>query len=219
MVGFSTIRLLLASTLVLVATAARSQESIGFYTTVAQDQYSRREYTLALPNFSQAIILWPNDSPLYKARGDTYRKLRLYTQALSDYTPAIILFPDDDGYEIRGDTYFELQHYEQAVADYTKCLDLKPDDAFAVCPWSLVYGVFRQYRYAIDWYADYLRQCPNDHLSYAQVYRKRGESYLRLKECDKAMSDYAIASVLAPDDSAIYRDLIFAAKTAKLNQE
>ena len=55
----------------------------------------KREHDLAIKDFSQAILLEPNNAQFYNNRGGVYTDKGEYDLAITDFSHAILLDPND----------------------------------------------------------------------------------------------------------------------------
>ena len=104
----------------------------------AQEAYKRglaaerkKDYDLAIAEYTEAIRLGPNDNRFYyfkRAQLYNYRT-REYDKAIADYKEYIRLDGSYLGYYIIGDIYFKLEDFANAISYYEQSLQLKPNDS------------------------------------------------------------------------------------------
>ncbi|WP_320060670.1 SUMF1/EgtB/PvdO family nonheme iron enzyme [Planktothrix agardhii] len=86
------------------------------------------EYTTAIDDFTQVLLLEPNSPDANYNRGLAYSKLGEYSAAIEDYNQTLRLNPNYlRAYNNRANTYYKLGEYEKAIADYNSCLVLNPN--------------------------------------------------------------------------------------------
>ena len=98
----------------------------------ASPTWARRQFDLAIADFTRAIELDPRDARIYAIRGLAYENKGAYDLAIADYTRAIDIDPKyAAGYSGRASVYASKQQYDRAIADFTRAVELDPNDAYA----------------------------------------------------------------------------------------
>ena len=93
-----------------------------------KNHYQQGEYTTAIDEFTQVLLLKPNSPDANYNRGLAYGKLGEYSAAIEDYNQTLRLNPNYlRAYNNRANTYYKLGEYEKAIADYNSCLVLNPN--------------------------------------------------------------------------------------------
>jgi formylglycine-generating enzyme required for sulfatase activity len=93
-----------------------------------QNHCQQGEYTTAIDDFTQVLLLEPNSPDANYNRGLAYSKLGEYSAAIEDYNQTLRLNPNYVGaYNNRANAYYKLGQYEKAIADYNSCLALNPN--------------------------------------------------------------------------------------------
>ncbi|CAD5944140.1 SUMF1/EgtB/PvdO family nonheme iron enzyme [Planktothrix agardhii] len=93
-----------------------------------KNHYQQGEYTTAIDEFTQVLLLKPNSPDANYNRGLAYSKLGEYSAAIEDYNQTLRLNPNYlRAYNNRANTYYKLGEYEKAIADYNSCLVLNPN--------------------------------------------------------------------------------------------
>jgi len=93
-----------------------------------KNHYQQGEYTTAIDDFTQVLLLEPNSPDANYNRGLAYSKLGEYSAAIEDYNQTLRLNPNYlRAYNNRANTYYKLGEYEKAIADYNSCLVLNPN--------------------------------------------------------------------------------------------
>jgi len=91
---------------------------------------NKRDYDLAIADYSKAINLNPAYASAYNNRGNVYKNKLQYDRAISDYDKAIKLEPKHVfAHNGRGNAYKAKGQYDRAIADYNKALKLIPKSA------------------------------------------------------------------------------------------
>lgn len=90
---------------------------------------SREEFDEAINDFTQALILNPEDAQTYNNRGVAYEKCKSYKLAVADYDRALeldptLLFPRIN----RGNAFRLLCDYARSIAAYDDALVVAPND-------------------------------------------------------------------------------------------
>jgi len=93
-----------------------------------QNHCQQGEYTTAIDDFTQVLLLEPNSPDANYNRGLAYSKLGEYQAAIEDYHQTLRLNPNYvEAYNNRANAYYKLGQYEKAIADYNSCLALNPN--------------------------------------------------------------------------------------------
>jgi tetratricopeptide (TPR) repeat protein len=95
------------------------------------DAELKKDYDLAIAEYTEAIRLAPDDNDnYYFNRAQLYRHhTREYDKAIADYKESIRLHDNYVSCYIIGDIYFKLGDYENAISYYEQSLQLKPNDS------------------------------------------------------------------------------------------
>jgi len=103
--------------------------SIAYYNR-GNARAGKKEWDLAIADYTEAARLDPSDAAIWNNRGITYAQLQQFDQALSDLSEAIRLNPQHaTAFSSRAMVYDMKGERERAIADYRKALELNPDDA------------------------------------------------------------------------------------------
>lgn len=89
----------------------------------------KKQYELAIKDFTAAIVVNRNYENAYFARADAYYHVKKYDLAIKDLTTVIRINPNaKDAYSSRGDIYKAVrQDYKLAIKDYRAALKIDPD--------------------------------------------------------------------------------------------
>lgn len=86
--------------------------------------YRSGSYSLAINQFTSAILIDPNYALAYTWRGDSYYELGQYQQAIADYGRAIQLGATGVNYMNRGAAYYNTGEYQLALLDFDQNIAL-----------------------------------------------------------------------------------------------
>ena len=90
-------------------------------------KFNLKDYSGALEDFDQAILLQPDFGKAYLERGKTKRALKRYLEASADLEKAMSLNPESHNfYFSQGKAYEKQGEYEKAIKSYTKALEFRP---------------------------------------------------------------------------------------------
>lgn len=157
--------------------------------------FRKKEWDLALSDFSEAIKINPRDNVLWANRADTYRNKKEFNLALDDSKRSIELNPKNKrNYYVRGLIYYDQNNYDFAIPEFGEAIKLDPkyDEAFYYRARSLF--LKKDYKAAIPDFSKSISLDPK----YAPTWFYRGLSYERLDDLDQALKDYNQA--IAIDD-------------------
>ncbi len=178
-----------------------------------QAQGDDESQSLALENFTVAILRDPTFARARYDRGLLYARLNAHAQAIADFTGVIELdYNVARAYYYRGLAQVEQDDLKAAIADFTAALEQDTNLTDALYQRGLIFHRIGDYTSAIADYTTYLDLVPNS----AQVYFQRGLAYAsRGEEGDRqqAIADFTQALALDPDwaDALFQRGLAHAA--------
>lgn len=161
-------------------------------------------YGEALNAADKALKLLPKKDKQYQVfaystRAEVYLILEDTTRALADYATAIKISPEDkDNYERRAQIYYNQQKYDLSDADYRKMLDLNQGDITGYMGLGRNANSQKRWREAIEQF-DHVEKLTKD---YPSVYSFRAESYIGLKDWNKATDDIIRALAIDNDRKA-----------------
>ena len=92
---------------------------------MGRDYFQRRQYAMAIKDFSAAIERDDNNPVYYELRGRAYSAKREYEPSIRDFDSAIALNPTEfTYYHSRGNAKRYLSHYKEALDDYSKMIEV-----------------------------------------------------------------------------------------------
>ena len=183
----------------------------------------QEEYGRALSAVDLAIKHIPKKDKQYRAfahivRAEVYVGLGENEKALADFSIAIKETPDDaDVYEKRANLYYYMEKYDLADKDYQKIISIDPGSVMGYMGIGRNANAEKRYDDAIEQF-NYVIKLASD---YASGYSFRAESYLGLKQYDKAIDDVIKALDIDGDNKAFHlmqevADSAMVSLTAKL---
>lgn len=138
-----------------------------------REAFAKRDYRVALDNYSQAVALDPDNPDHLFWRGALHFYLDEHSQALPDLEAALARGYKDPlkVYTIRWRSYFAEKRFEPALADVRKGTELDPNNIdFWQALGDISYAT-GDYRSAIDAYQRVLAKNPNANNLYIEIAR------------------------------------------------
>ena len=161
------------------------------------------EVDAAIQNYNKAIDLDPELAEAYNNRGNAYKDKNDFDKAIQDYNKAIDLNPENDEvYNNRGVVYYKKDEVDKAIQDYNKAIDLNPEDAIAYSNRGTAYGKKCNFDASIQDFNTAIDLNPENTYAYAN----RGETWLHLKEWERAKSDLMTAKKKGADIVASFQN-------------
>lgn len=112
------------------------------YISLGDECLNKKDYEGAASHYNQALQLKPNDSLIYKKRGQARYFLGDKQSAIDDFTKAIYINPNDaNAYHSRGYINTVLKNYQDAIYDYTQAITINPNSAQAYYKRGNVYSI------------------------------------------------------------------------------
>ena len=162
---------------------------------------NRKDWDLAIEDFTEAIRLDPNNAMVYICRGVAYGDKGDYDRAIADHSQAIRLDPNyASAYNNRGNAYYNKGDYDRAIADCNQAIKLDPNYALAYFNRGVAYGNKGDYDRAMADYNQSIKLDPNN--TYA--YNNRGVVYKDKGDYDRAIADFTQAITLDPNYAMCY---------------
>ncbi len=158
----------------------------------------KKEYSLALIDFNEAIEFNPTVPDFYYNRGRTFELKKDEKSAIQEYLKSELYLHDFNKYiapKNALDYYMiarayledEKPDYNTAINNLKKSLAMTKNFASAHYTMAYCYNKQKKYKKTIDSYKEYLKLNP-EHIT---VYHYIGNQYLYLKDYDKAIESYS----------------------------
>ncbi len=159
------------------------------------------DYEKAIEDCNKAIELDPDFAGAYINRGIVYRNIGEYDLAIKDYEMALKLKANlIEVYVNRGAAYIDKGDYDRAIEDLNKAIKLKPRLAVAYNNRGIAYYKKGEYNRAIEDYNLAIER------GYTDAYYNRAETWLHLREWEKAKEDLVTAKKQGVDIVAAFRN-------------
>lgn len=186
---------------------ADKQSQMSAYIGLVSSYFGLNQYALAVTVLKQILIDQPDNVDALTRLGSAYRNLKQYPNALAALNKAISLEPDYalPHYEL-GELYIYQMQYSKAPAEFQKALSLQPKDPFVLWQIGLGLEVLEHYEEALQAYRSALVLKPTGFLV-AALHSSVGETYLSLKQYDKAIASLQEALRLDANQPDAYKDL------------
>ena len=151
------------------------------------------DFTAAIKDFSDALILNPSYAGAYNARGMANRKMKDFQSALQDYNSALKLHNNlAAAYNNRGVIFMEIRQFEAALKDFDKALDLEPQNSYGYSNRAVAYNYMRDFNKSIS---ESTRAVEiNPHLP--EAYVVRGIAKIQIGANQAATLDFDVAESL-----------------------
>jgi len=167
-----------------------------------KNYHEKKEYDMAIKEYSKAIRLDPNFVMAYVNRGRIYSRKNEFDLAIRDYTKAIKLNPTEAlTYLERGKIYTGKREYDLAIKDYNETIRLEQTNTRAYHLRGHTYRRKKEYDLAITDYTEAISLEP-----VGLNYCIRGSCYAERKEYDLAIKDYNKGIGLDPTNYRSYYD-------------
>ncbi len=158
----------------------------------------------AIEDFTKAIQINPNNSFAFVRMGDTNVEMEDYNKAIINYTNAIQISPDYYyAYFNRGKANIKTQEYEKAISDLKNVLDKPNSSAYWYSSGNYFLGVahfeLKSFEKANNYFSIELEYSNEiDRLVEGDVYFKRGDSRLEIRDYPGAVADFTKAIEIGP---------------------
>ena len=175
------------------------------YSWIAMLRLETEEYGKALTAANQALKYLPKKDTEYMlfgltTRAKVYLALGDTIKAMDDYATAIHTDPKNATIrDYRAQIYYEQKKYDLADADFKKMIELEPGNVLGYMGLGRNANDQERWDDAIKLF-DYATKLASD---YSSGYAFRAESYLGLKNWDKATDDLIMAMSLDWDRKAV----------------
>lgn len=163
--------------------------------------FEKKNYTLAISNYSELIQLQPNFAYSYFKRGLSYFYIGKYTLALADLDKFIEFVSDEpSAFESRGWIYYYQENFTKALSDFNKQIELAPNNANAYYNKGSVKSELNDQYGAISDYTKAIELMPD----FSMAYNNRGWSKFQLKKYQEALIDLDKSIELDPENWIAY---------------
>lgn len=163
--------------------------------------FQQNDYSTAIEDFEQAILLEPKFFPAFYNRGLSYQHLFEYDLALSDFTQVIELNPKSSAaYNNRGLIYYKQKNYYKAILEFNRAITLDPKVPDFYTNRGISYRMVQDLQSA---FSDFDQAILLDVQS-EFAYLSRGDLFLQSSQYGKAIKDYSKAIQLNPTNSGAY---------------
>lgn len=153
----------------------------------------RNEYAKAIPHYTRAIELKPENASYYVARATALSRIKKFDEAATDFSQAIRLEPTNArAYENRGVLKADQGLWAEAIEDYSKSIELDAKNANTFVSRGAAYSFLEKHIEAI---ADYQKAVALDPKN-AQAYYNMGVSEFKLERFNQACSAWGRAASL-----------------------
>nr|XP_021515475.1 tetratricopeptide repeat protein 6 [Meriones unguiculatus] len=161
------------------------------YLSKAEIFKERKDFTLAILNYSQAIKCRPTDADLYFRRGELYEKTNKVL-AMDDFSKCIHHDPQRaDALMKRAMFYFENENWSGATSDFTSLIKLEPQNSQARTNRGRAYFKRHFYKQATEDFSVAIHLDPNNWL--ALYYRA---CLFRKSNPLRALQDYSVSALI-----------------------
>jgi tetratricopeptide (TPR) repeat protein len=152
----------------------------------------------AIADASTSLDMNITDFRAYRLRGKAYFKSGKYSDAAADFTKAMQLVPGNkEDYLGRGMALAQIVEYNRAIDDFAEAISLDPK-----YPDAYYWRAFVNEKYGQDYVSaleDFTKVIDLNGAYVYDAYNGRGETYIKLNEFEKAISDFSLLLGLAPD--------------------
>ncbi|XP_053528490.1 tetratricopeptide repeat protein 6 isoform X3 [Artibeus jamaicensis] len=161
------------------------------YLSKAEIYRRKKDITLAILNYTQAIKCKPTDADIYFRRGEMY-EITNRVLAMDDFSKCILYDPTrTDALLKRGLFYYENESWSAAIQDFTALIDRDPQNSQARTYRGRAYFKRRLYKQATQDLSVAIHLDPNNWL--ALYYRA---CLLRKSNPFRALQDYSVSALI-----------------------
>jgi tetratricopeptide (TPR) repeat protein len=145
----------------------------------------------AFDYFSRCILENPDDSEMYRARGEASVKSGEFDVAIRDLNRAIRLNPGSAlSYAFRGAAWTHTNQYDKAIADLSEAIRLDPNDATFRYARGAVWASKQGYHQAFCDFSEAIRldrNCVDAYIARAAVWTLKKNYQQAIADCDEAI--------------------------------
>jgi tetratricopeptide (TPR) repeat protein len=161
-----------------------------------------KNYAKAYENFTQAILLKPNEFDYYFGRSVCAKNLGNLQDAIFDLVQTVSISPEKKPLMMLAKLYISTKAYEKALEVHSRMLKLDPDDAQVYFERGNVLADMEKNNEAIENYTEALTLKPQ----MSVYYFNRGLVYFRSQDYKKALTDYTKSIQYDPENGGLYVD-------------
>jgi len=149
----------------------------------------RKEFELAIADYSKFLELSPDNINVLYARAGVYKGVKEFKKAISDYSKVIEIKPSfEDIFFDRAYSYIRLEDYEHAKNDLESQLKISPKDFKSFANLINVKKKSKLYDEALADYEKIIIEFPNEPNLHI-LYNNRAVTYKELNRPDEALED------------------------------
>ncbi|KAM7154759.1 tetratricopeptide repeat protein 6 [Molossus nigricans] len=161
------------------------------YLSKAEIYRGKKDITLAILNYTQAIKCKPTDADIYFRRGEMY-EITNKLLAIDDFSTCILYDPKRiDALLKRGMFYYENENWNAAIQDFTALLNVDPQSSQARTYRGKAYFKRHLYKQATQDFSAAIHSDPNNWLAFyyrACIFRKSNPF--------RALQDYSVSALI-----------------------
>lgn len=171
------------------------------YFHMANDNYNKGQYELAINTYDMAIVYNPGHAETYYNKGKALSALGLKQLALDCYNKALELNPNDDRiYHSKALTLYIMGNIHDAISTYDMAIKFNPNNANAYYHKGGALYVINNVKEAIEAYNMAIKLNPN----YEKVYYDRGIALYSIGKTSETIKSYEMVIKLNPDNADAY---------------
>jgi tetratricopeptide (TPR) repeat protein len=165
---------------------------------------SRRDWDMAITEYTAALQIDPNNAAALSSRGYAYLWKGDYDRAIADCTASLRIDPNNANVlNYRGNAHNSKGDYDRAITDLNAALGINPNNSDAIRNRGYAYLWKGDYDRAIVDYNTVIRIDPNN----ANVLNYRGSAYLLKGDYDRAIADCTASLRINPNNADAKKNL------------
>ena len=199
-----------------------AQKILAFKMLVDGFQLERQGNLIAAETaFNQAVSIDPNYTPTYCLRGFAYmimandktnpvKSAEFFNKSMADFNKAVEINPTAPlSYISRSFAYISCDKKDEAASDINKIVEMFPEDYLAYMIRGSFLNMMEKPEAAVEDYTKAIELKAINKgviLDFDDVYKARGDVYIKLAQYDNAIADYSKIVELKPDKADSYYD-------------
>ncbi|HXX57152.1 MAG TPA: tetratricopeptide repeat protein [Thermodesulfovibrionales bacterium] len=170
------------------AIAKGGSEKVDFvYRNRAQAFSYRRQFAMAVTDYTAAINLNPRSYEAFLNRGMAYSEMGHFDRAIADFDEAIALHPRYyEAYNNKGMVYGKVASFDRAIEQFSKAIEINSNQPRPYANRGLAYYLIGENDQALK---DFDKAIDLDR-NYAEAYGSRGNMFLQTGNRELALSDF-----------------------------